>query len=44
MTGYAFFIEYGLNLGIKVYRCLPGVKNKKNNDRNDWDKHKNYLP
>jgi hypothetical protein len=43
MAGYAFLIEYGFNLGVKVNRSLAGTKHKKNNDRDDGDKDKNYL-
>jgi hypothetical protein len=43
MTGYTFFVKYGFDLGIKVNRCLAGTKDKKNDDRNDWDKNKKYL-
>jgi hypothetical protein len=43
VTGYAFFIEYGFYLGIKINRCLTGIKNKKDDDRNDGDKNKNHL-
>jgi len=43
VTGYTFFIEYGFNLGIKVNGFLTGTKDKKNDDRNDWDKNKKYF-
>jgi hypothetical protein len=43
MTGYTFFIKYGLDLGVKVNGCLAGTKDKKNDDRNDRDKNKKYL-
>jgi hypothetical protein len=43
MAGYAFFIEYGFNLGVKVNRSLARTEHKKDNDRDDGDKDKNYL-
>jgi len=43
MTGYAFLIEDGLDLRVKVYRLLMGTNNEKNDDPNDRDQHKNHL-
>jgi len=43
VTGYTFFIEYGLNLCVKINRRLAGTKNKKGDDANDGHKNENYL-
>jgi hypothetical protein len=43
VTSDTLLVKYGFNLGIKINGFLAGAQNKKNDDRDDGDKHKNYL-